>query len=201
MSSIILLIIAFIIGYLIIVFKASKTDVAEGFITAKDGTVNVEITYNKKDKMSLYAMALLYLFRIKWLLLTEPNFLNSLFQNLLEEILKNWPEIPDVDIKPVDKNSTLSFRVRISRIGDYYSEIVFIPFKVYAVDVVASSVILLRKIIDELDYNEKDLLKKLLSQIKDDILNLNDSSFSATRKYQREVSDILKKIESKEDIL
>lgn len=181
-----------IVGYLIIYLSSLKKPIAEAIITATNEGVDVRIIYDKNNKKSLYAMALLYFIKIKWIILTEPNWLNDLFRDGLNEILNSWPIIPDLNVVPVDKDKPLIFNIKIYEREGKWIIINTIPSKVYAVDPLASCFILLKEILKELNDDEKNKLKDLFLKIKNELLNLNDASFSVVRKWEIKISELLR---------
>lgn len=204
MPIIVFIVITIIVGYLILVFLSSYKSAAEGIIKAEsDGSIETKIIYDENKKKALYAMALLYFAKIKWLSLTDSmaDVLGELYKDGLNEILNNWPYIPDLNMVPVDKNKPLIFKIKIYQTVDYWSMFNTIPRKVYAVDVIASCFILLQEIIKHLNDHEKEELKNLLLKIKNDLLTLNNPSITAFNNLNKKISNLVNSYQSNQRIL
>lgn len=188
--SIIILIISV---YLFIVYRASRKVVATGIIFSGNGKVESKIIYNKDDKKSLYAMALCYAAKIKWVILSEQKWVDKTFTNIFTETLKNWPQIPYVEMLSSLEKEPAVFRIKLYYIRNW-SVNNSLPVKLYAGDLATNYFFLLREIVKELNDDEKKILGSLLQETKNDILELQDESYSALIKLTKKINELLVKI-------
>lgn len=182
---------------LIILFKkqadgytGDKNYEAMGIVRAGNGKVESKIILNNNDKKPLLAMALCYLAKIKWLILTEPNLAERTFTNIFNNTLNDWPAIPYVEMLSSVRDDPSVYQVTVyysRRKGWYVNNT--IPLKgYYSGDLVTNYFILLKAILSELNDNEKKLLGNLFNNFKDDILGI-----SIKDKSNRGLENILKK--------
>ena len=94
----VIIIAVIIILYLLLVYFGAQKVSAVGIVTAGNGNIDVKLIYEKNNKKPLYAMALCYAVKVKWLLLSEPDWVEQIFDNVFDEILNVWPKIPHTEI-------------------------------------------------------------------------------------------------------
>ena len=206
-------IIKFILGFLIIyiiwaiiVNKKSK-EVAKAIISVKkegidpilqvdDGVYAFDIYY--EDTLSLYALALLYCVKMRYVIETEPYSIKELFIEGLDEVIKNWPNI--FEPKPSIHSVSLpkyKFVIKIFKNGSY-SIINSLPSKVYSYDLMAHYFFLLKKIIDILNQEEKTELKNLFINFKEEILK--SSSLMHSMKTVAKINQVLDKVSERDKL-
>lgn len=191
-----------IIGVLILIFYASRNVVAESVVRFTDQGVEINLIYDKSNKKSLYALALFLLIRTKWIILAEPYWLNEIFTEAFTEVLEKWPDIPfdksryslqNILFKKEEIKEEI-FKTRVILTKDYWSLEYRLSRKGYAADLVISYFLLLKEILKHLNNNEKEILKNLLVQIRNDVLQLNDASFSSLHKHEKKINKLLRNL-------
>jgi hypothetical protein len=181
--------------YISLVYRGKKQYAAKGIVKAGEGKIESKIMLNNNNKKPLLAMALCYLAKIKWLILTEPNWTDRTFTNIFNNTLNDWPAIPYVEMLSSVRDDPSVYQVTVyysRRKGWYVNNT--IPLKGhYSGDLVTSYFILLKAILSELNDNEKMLLRNLLNKFKDDILGISikDKSHSGLENILKKANILL----------
>lgn len=183
--------------YLFIVLKGNKQFAAIGIVKAGEGKVETQIILNQKDKIPLLAMALCYLTKIRWLIITEPTGAEKTFSYLFNNTLNNWPDVPYVEMLSSIRKNISEYKVTVFYSGrnGWYVNNVIPKHGYYSGDLVTNYYFLLKNIISELSEDEKILLGNMLTRFKDDLLSVssNDKSHSGLQKLLKKANLILYK--------
>jgi hypothetical protein len=195
MQYLIAIALLFLIGYFTIVYIGNKQYAAKGYVKAGEGKIESEIILKYSNNIPLLAMALCYLAKIKWLLLSEPAGTEKTFTTVFNNTLNSWPDIPYVEmLASIRKNiSTYQVTVYYSRRKGWYV-INKIPFKgYYSGDLVTSYFILLKTILTKLNANEKSQLGDMLNKLKKELLEISgkDRSHDGLSKILTKANNIL----------
>lgn len=188
------LILIILVGWLFLVFKASKKVVARAIIESGNGEVQCKVDSSDNDVKPLYAMALCYAVKVKWLMLSEQQFVSETFNNVFEKTIKSWPVIPNVEMLSSLGKKAVFFKIDVYNIKGSWSCNNTLPNQLYAGDLATNYFFLLKAIVEKMNAEEKNILGKLLLNFQDDILNISDNSVLALRKYDKKISDLLSKI-------
>ncbi|MBU0480209.1 MAG: hypothetical protein KKG47_03790 [Proteobacteria bacterium] len=166
----------FIAGYIALVIKGNSQFYAVGIIRAGEGKVNTQIILKQGDKTPLLAMALCYLAKIRWLIITEPVWSEKTFSNILNITVNNWPVVPNVEMLSSTKKDISEYKVTVfySARKGWYVDNVIPTCGYYPGDLVTNYYFILKNILSELNEDEKILLGSMLSRFRDDILSVSD---------------------------
>lgn len=184
-----------ILVFLIYIFFKRQKVCASGKVIAGHGSVKVAVVTKDNRSIFLISLAVCYAAKIRWVILSEPEITQKIFQNVLKEAIDNWPSIPKVEMMASIYNATSQFKVNLhlsNRQGWFVTN--KLPLKVHSADIVTSYFFLLREIVRLLDDKESGMLKKALHTFLDKSL-AHDSSLSGLRDLNAKVNDILKRLE------
>lgn len=67
------------ITVLYLIFISLQKVLAVGIVSTVNGNIATKLIYEKSNKKPLYAMALCYAVKVKWLLLSEPDWAEEIF--------------------------------------------------------------------------------------------------------------------------
>lgn len=192
MTLLVITIASVIAMYLLLVYLGSQKVVASGIVTAGNGKFETKILYEKSNKKPLLAMALLYAAKINWLILSEPSMTKEIFTNIFENTLNEWPKVPNVDMRSATNSDVSVYKVKIYHIKNWSIDNV-IPKKSYSMDLATNYFVLLNSIVNELNDEERAILREMLEKHKDDILDMSrqDSSVSVLMATQKKISETL----------
>ena len=154
--------------YISLVQLGSKKIVATAYIISGNNKVETKIDFDEDNKKQLYALALLYAAKIKWLTLTDSPLSLKIFRNVFNNTLSEWPEVPGVEMISSLKEDDKIYKIELSKIHNYWSINNELPKNGYAGDLVTNYFFLLKKIVSELDNNQKMILGDLLKKYSKD---------------------------------
>lgn len=179
--------------YVTTVQFGSKKIVATGYVISGNKKVETKIDFSEEDKKQLYAMALLYASKIKWLILTDPPLSLKIFRNVFNNTLNEWPEVPMVEmISSLDEGERI-YKVELSKIKNRWSIITHLPKNGYAGDLVTNYFFLLKAIVNELTKDEKeklgDMFKNYSEQCK--LMSSQSKSYFALLSEQKIINNLL----------
>lgn len=177
--------------YLLIVFLSSHKIIASAVITSGHGKVETKLKFDKNNKRDLFALALCYAIKIKWVILSEQDCVNKTFNNLINETNKDWPIVPYVEMLSSIKKESTIYKINLYNSGKRYSLNNYFPKVTFAGDLATNYFFLLKEIVKELNDDEKETLQRLFLSLKDDILNLNDKSVFALQRHINKINDTL----------
>ena len=177
-----------------IVFKRQKV-YASGKVIAGQGSVKVAVVAKENRPIFLISLAVCYAAKIRWVILSEPEITQKIFQNILNEAMDNWPSIPKVEMMASIYNSNSQFKVNLHlssrRVWFVTNKL---PLNIHSADIVTSYFFLLREIVRLLNDKESQLLKKALHIFLDNS-SAYDSSLSELRNLNVKANDVLKRLE------
>lgn len=196
MQYIIIIACIVIAAYFLLVYLGSRKVEAIGIVKAGKGKIESTIICNQNNKKPLLAMALCYAAKIKWLILTEPNWTERTFINIFENTLNSWPEIPYVEMLSSTWDFHSIYKIKVYSIGGWHVSNTIPKKRYYSGDLVTNYFVLLKAILNELNNNEKALLGNLFNEFKDGILgiSLKDRSINALRIVNKKANELLNKI-------
>jgi hypothetical protein len=174
MHYLIVIALMFLVIYFAIVYIGNKQYAAKGYVRAGEGKIESEIVL-KYNNIPLLAMALCYLAKVKWLLLSEPAGTEKTFITIFNNTLNSWPDIPYLEMLASIRKDISTYQVTVyySRRKGWYVNNNF-PFKgYYAGDLVTNYFILLKNILAKLDANEKNQLGNMLNKFKNELLEIS----------------------------
>lgn len=198
MQYIIIIALIILAIYISLVYRGQRQYEAMGIVKAGEGKIESKIMLHGNNKKPLLAMALCYLAKLKWLILTEPNWTETTFTTVFKNTLNNWPDIPYVEMLSSVRDDPSVYQVKVyysRRKGWYVNNT--IPLKgYYSGDLVTNYFILLKAILSKLNDDEKVLLGNLLNNFKDDILGISvkDKSHSGLEKILNKANRLLQNI-------
>jgi hypothetical protein len=196
MPYIIIIIAIILVGYLALVVKGNRQFAAIGIVQAGEGKVNTQIILKKDDKSPLLAMALCYLAKIRWLIITEPIGSEKTFTYLFNNTVDNWPEVPYVEMLSSIRKNISEYKVTVySGRNGWYVNNTIPNHGYYPGDLVTNYYFLLKNIQSELNEDEKILLGSMLARFKKDILSIStkDKSHNGLQELLIKANLILKK--------
>jgi hypothetical protein len=179
--------------YLFFVFIASKRVVATGIVIAGNRNVTSKIEYNQMDKKPLYIMALCYAAKVKWLTLSEQNWVGDSFANVFNKTIQNWPEIPYVEMLSYLEKTPSVFQIKVYH-AKKWSINNSLPKKLYSGDIATHYFFLLKAIVEKLNPDEKIILGGLFNNIENDIFDLKDHSYMSVIKINDKISELMSKV-------
>lgn len=194
-STIIIIVVIILAIYILLVYRGQRQFEARGIVKAGEGQIESKILLHGGNKKALLAMALCYLAKIKWLILTEPDWTEKTFKNIFNNTLNDWPAIPYVEMLSSIRGAPSIYQVTAyysRRMGWYVNNT--IPLKgYYPGDLVTNYFILLKSILSELNDSEKQVLGNLLNDFKGDILEISikDKSHSGLANILKKANRLL----------
>lgn len=183
-----------LVVYLALVFYGSQKVSAIGTVTAGAGRVDCKLEYDTSKKKSLYAMALCYAVKVKWLLQTEPDDAENTFVNVFKRTVKEWPEVPYVEMLSSIRNGESVFKVKVYSGKRWYVNNMF-PAQYYGGDLATHYFILLKEIAGQLSVAEKEVLGNLLKKSENQIVTLQDRSMDALHEANKVVDSFLSQVD------
>lgn len=187
-----------IIALAIIVFLIFKKQpaCATAKVIAGRGRVDVEITSNEKNPEILFALGLCYAAKIRWLILSEPPILQTIYKNVFNSTLEKWPTIPDVEMLSSlnDTPSRFVINLHFGKSNGYYITNT-LPHQCPSNDIVTHYFFLLREIIGKLGANHSEMFKTALYTFATKRV-FNDASVPGLIELNKDANTILKSIGS-----
>lgn len=190
-----IIIASILVAYLALVVKWSRRFAAVGIVQAGEGKVSTQIILKKDDRRALFAMALCYLAKIRWLILTEAIESEKIFTYLFNNMVDNWPELPYVGMFSSVKSNTSEYKVAVYKDENGWHVNNTLPDNdYYSGDLMTNYYFLLKNIQEGLSEDEKKLLGGMLARFKEDIFSISskDKSQSGLQKLLAKANFILK---------
>ena len=164
-------------------------------VIAGHGRVNVEIANNEQNPEILFALGLCYAAKIRWLILSEPPILQTIYKNVFNSTLEKWPTIPDVEMLSSLDHTPSRFVINLyfgKSTGYYITNT--LP-RCPSNDLVTHYFFLLREIIGKLDANHSEMFKIALYTFATKRV-FNDASVPGLIELNTDANNILKSIGS-----
>jgi len=139
-------------------------------VIASQGFVKVEVSGDDQQPENIRALLLCYAAKIRWLIVSEPSVLLTVFRNIFNQTFAKWPNIPAVDmLASLNKNPSI-FVVNLNlgrisysdpnRIG--YSIENILPDTCQSNDIVTHYFFLLKELLARLDDKNVEVCKTAL---------------------------------------